>query len=377
MKQKIAYVVTDYTNSGGIERVLSNKVNYLVEHGYDISIITFAHSKDKLPFFQFDDRIHFYDLDLPHSKYDLNSKKMRYLFVEELTKLLKQIKPDITIAIGLDLGFYSYLAKDGSKKVLESHFSKYKRKLKMIKLDRFFPGCLIPYIYYYKQTKLVKQYDKYVVLTEEDKESWRGVNNIMVIPNALSFIPENKSDVTSKNVIAVGRIATQKGFDKLVDIWRTVSPKFPDWQLIIYGSGLDRKKRKLQKLINKYNLDKTVILKPPTPNIKEEFLKSSIYAMTSRYEGLPMVLIEAMACGLPPVSYACKCGPRDVITNEEDGFLIEMNDKKEFVKKMELLMKDDNLRRNMGQAASENILRLSEDKIMEKWINLFDELTAN
>ena len=375
MKPKIAYVVTDYTNSGGIERVLSNKANYFVNLDYDILIITFAHNREKKPFFHFDDRIKFYELYLPLSEYKLNSKRMRGLFAEKLRELLEEIKPDITVGIGLDLGFYTYLSKDGSVKILESHFSKYKRKLKMIEMDKWLLTRFIPFIYYYKQTRLVKQYDRFVVLTEEDKESWKGVDNIAVIPNSLSFVPKEKSKVISKNIIAIGRFATQKGFDKLLKIWKDVSPHFPDWHLNIYGSGTNRKKKKLEDYIAKHNLSNTTELKAPTSNIVEEFLNSSIYAMTSRYEGLPMVLIEAMACGVPPVSYACKCGPRDVIKDQEDGFLVDVNDKNTFIERLSQLMENENLRKKMGQAASENILRLSEDKVMKQWIELFDELT--
>lgn len=377
MARKIAYVLFDYTNSGGIERVLSNKTNYLVNLGYDISIITFRHPKDREPFFTFDNRIRFYDLDLPLDEYDIRSKKLRQIFVDKLSILLNQIQPDITVAIGMELGFYTCLARDKSKKVLESHFSKYKRKLKLVKLDSYYLTRFIPFLYTYNQTKLIKRFDKYVVLTEEDKESWRGVDNIEVIPNALTFIPDDKSLVESKNVISVGRYTTQKGFDRLIDIWRIVSPKFPDWHLNIYGSGTDRKRKKLEVLIEKYKLTDTVALKPPTSNIKREFLNSSVYAMTSRYEGLPMVLIEAMACGLPPVSYACKCGPRDVINEGEDGFLVEMGDKEKFAERLSLLMANEDTRKKMGKAASVNILRLSEDNIMKKWITLFDELTEN
>jgi len=377
MPQKIAYVLYDYINPGGIERVLSNKTSYLVNHGYDVSIITFRHSKDKFPFFPFDNRIHFYDLDLPLQDYDIKSKKMKQIFVDKLTILLMEIEPQITVSIGMELGYYTCFANDGSKKILESHFSKYKRKLKLAKLDKYYLTRIIPYLYFYKQTQLVKHYDKYVVLTEEDKESWRGVNNIAVIPNALSFIPDKISNAESKNVISVGRFTTQKGFDKLIEVWKIVSSKFPDWQLNIYGSGTDKKRKKLEQLIIKYHLSDAISLKPPTSNIAEEFLNSSIYAMTSRYEGLPMVLIEAMACGLVPVSYACKCGPRDVINDGQDGFLIEMDNKEKFAKALGMLMENEDQRKKMGKTASENILRLSEDKVMKQWIALFHKLTID
>ena len=317
---KIVYIVHDYTNSAGIERVISLKSNYLVNRGYDVHIVSCCH-EEKEPFFEFDSRIKFYNLGLPSIK-----EKYKKLFVDRLSVYLKDVKPDITISTGMRVMNYLYEINDGSKKILEVHFSKYRRKFKLAKLEGIWLGRKILNVYFHKYNKIVKQYDKFVVLTNEDKKSWLVANipNIEVIPNPLTFIPEKYSDLKTKRIIAVGRYTYQKGFDQMLDIWHKIESLYPDWILTLYGTGV--KGAKLKSKIQSLHLDSRIELRPPVKDISKEFLLSSIFALPSRYEGLPMVLLEAMVCGVPAVCFACKCGPRDVIIDGEDGFYVEMGD---------------------------------------------------
>lgn len=363
---RIVYVVHGYENSGGTERVLSVKANYLVEKGYDVSIISLKDVVDK-PFFEFSSQIKLYHLGWPK-----DDEKYRDLFVEKATLLLKEIKPDITLTSGIGVTKYLYMVKDGSKKIFELHFTKYKRKFELASLDKYFIGRFITAIYSYKRNSIVRKYDCFVVLTEEDKESWRNISNIEVIPNPMSFLPSSYSDVSSKRVIGVGRYMYQKGFDFLIDIWADIYKKYPEWKLVLFGNG--RKRKMLEERAKKLGLTKVIEFNDPTNNIEEEYKKSSIFALTSRYEGFGLVLIEAMSCGLPSVAYSCKCGPRDIISNEEDGFLIEMGDKTSYVEKLSLLIENEELRRTMGRAAAQNMLRFGLDDVMLKWINLFSKL---
>lgn len=362
---KIVYLVRDYVNPGGIERVVAYKANYLVKMGYKVYIVSLF-EKEGLPFFYFDPRIMFYNLNLADDKF-INEN-----FVEKLSSYFDEIKPDITLTTGIGALNYLYKVKDGSKKILELHFAKYKKKYKLAKLDSFLLGRLITYVYSYKRTTIASKYNAFVVLTDEDRLDWKGLNNIVTIPNPLSFVPASYSDLKTKRVIAIGRYTNQKGFDLLIDIWSKVNPYFPDWKLSFYGVG--GKKRRLENQIKELNLGASIELNPPTKNVEEELNKSAIYAMSSRYEGFGLVLQEAMACGVPAVSFACKSGPQDIIHDEEDGFLVRMGDKKAFAQKLMLLMNNYNLRITMGEAARKNVLRFSEDQIMPKWINLFDDL---
>lgn len=365
---KITYVVECHSHGGGTERVLAHKANYLVNHGYEVSIISTEPATTK-PFFEFDEKIKFHHLEIPKQKNNQD------VFAELLTQCLIDNPTDITISNGLNLAIYTCLAKDSSLKLLEYHFTKYKRKSFLANWDRFSIGRLASSIYMRKLVTLIKKYDRFVVLTDEDRNLWREcVGNIDVIPNPLTIEATAFSQAEFKRVIAVGRYTTQKGFDRLIKNWKTLALIHPDWKLAIFGDG--RHKRKLQKLIHDYNLENIVELLPPTKDIIKEFIDSSIFVMTSRYEGQPLVLLEAMTTGLPAVVYAFRCGARESIINGVDGFIVEEGDTKTFVEKVNLLMDDVELRKSMGEKARVNIQRFSEANIMPKWVSLFEGMVS-
>lgn len=367
---KITYVVREHSHGGGTDRVLSRKANYLVSHGFDVSIIT-SENSDVIPFFFYDERIKFHYLNI------VDRKENKEIYLDKLTNCLKTNKTDISIATGLGLTQYLCEVEDDSLKILEFHFSKYKGKSFFAKWDRYSIGRFISSIYSKDQTRRANRFDRFVVLTQEDKELWRGVENISVIPNPITIEVEEgeQSALTSKRVIAVGRYTGQKGFDRLVRIWKQMKDLHPDWKLSIFGDG--KYKTRLEKYIEKHKLGLQVELLPPTKNIKYEFLTSSIFVMTSRYEGQPLVLIEAMAMGLPAVAYSFKSGAKETIANGIDGFIVEEGDHKDFIEKVSLLMRDQDLRSRMGNNASINITRFLEENIMPKWVALFESLLSS
>ncbi|OPC58325.1 glycosyltransferase family 4 protein [Elizabethkingia miricola] len=372
---RIVYSILGTYNSGGMERVLANKANYLAEMGYDITIIT-TDQRERSPYFQLDPRIKNIDLGINYT--DNNDKGLlEKLFSYpqkqkahklKLKEVLSDLKADIVISMFDNDASFIYKIKDGSKKVLEIHFSRFKR----IQYGRKGVWKIINQLRSNADLKVVKQYDRFVVLTHEDKSYWGNLNNIEVIPNANSFVSSKQSDLESKRVIAVGRYDYQKGFDELINIWKEVYAKHPDWSLDIFGHG--PLKDELQSLIDQLGLTKTIHLCAPVKNIEQEYLNSSILAMTSRYEGLPMTLLEAQVCGLPLVSYACKCGPRDIIKDGINGYLIEENDQEEMIEKLIHLINDGELRKQMGEASYKLSDNYSEDRIMQQWIDLFKEV---
>ncbi len=371
--KKIVYCIPAIYNSGGMERVLSLKANYLVEHGYDVSVIT-TDQAGRGVFFPLDERIKLYDLNINYeanngksiwskvSQYPIKHRKHR----QALSKLLKELSADVVISMfGHEASFLPKI-KDGSKKVLEYHFS----KLRRMQYDRKGIWRLADWWRTKVDERIVPSYDHFIVLTQEDKVLWGNLPNISVIPNPLTFDSKETAPLSHKRVIAAGRLDFQKHFDALIDIWAKVTTKFPDWHLDIYGEGKD--KVILEEQINRLGLT-TLQLKEPTKEIQEEYLKSSIYVMTSRYEGLPMVLLEAQTIGLPIVSYACKCGPRDIIEDGISGFLIEPYDQALFIERLSTLIADEELRISMGTKAKEHSKSYQIDKIMPKWISLFNK----
>lgn len=375
---RIVYLIQHTCNAAGMERVLCNKVNWLVEHhGYQIHIVT-TDQKGRKPFFDFAPQITHTDLGINYE--DNNDKGIlrktisylckQRLHRKKLTKLLKTLKADIVISMfGPEVSFL-YKIKDSSAKILEIHFSKFFRRQRARKGLIGFSDKIRSL----QDEKHVCRYDRFVVLTHEDKTYWGNHPNIEVIHNASTFIPSAQAALDNKRVISVGRLTHQKGFDMLVEAWGLVHARHPDWHLTIVGGGEEQQQRQTQ--IHALGLSDVIQLIPPTQQIEKEYLDSSIYALSSRYEGFGMVLVEAMACGVPSVAFACKCGPRDIITSEENGILITPGDIPALANGICRLIEDHTLRTEMGIKAAESIrTNFNQEKIMGQWVALFDKLS--
>ena len=322
---KIVYCIAGTYNSGGMERVLANKANYLVSHGYEVVIIT-TDQREKQSFFELDQRINCCDLRINYEENNGKSflnKLANYPFKQwkhrkRLTACLKQLKADIVVSMFCNDASFLWKIDDGSKKVLEIHFSRYKR----LQYGRKGVWKIADRWRSRMDERTVRKYDRFVVLTAEDKAYWGNLSNMIVIPNALSHSTTelHLSPLTARKVIAIGRYGYQKGFDYLIEAWEIIHCAQPAWTLDIIGDGewTDR----LQRQIKRKRLNHCVFLKPPTGQIEEEYRQASLLVLSSRYEGLPMVLLEAQSFGLPIVSFACKCGPGDVITDGKNWFFV-------------------------------------------------------
>ena len=371
---KLLYCINGVFNSGGMERVLMQKTNHFIELGYQVVIVT-TEQKGRPCYFQFSDKICFYDLGINYQD-DICKKfvhrevlKMwkKYKHRKALSGIVKKERPDVCISMfDMDVEFL-WSIKDKCKKILEFHFS---RNFKLISSKN-------KWMYFFQKLRLVfwkkiiSKYDRFIVLTEEDKKAWGNMSNIEVIPNFIPIIPSAKSDLTQKVVISVGRLCEQKGFDYLIRSWSIVHDSYPEWKLYIWGEG--EKRTELEYLIDKYNLSKVVFLKGLTKSISSEYLKSSIYAMTSRYEGLPMVSLEAMSYGLPVVSFECPCGPKDLI-KDSFGKLIPNGNIDLFAASLMFYISNIDKRKEAGVAASKEALKYEKSELMKKWIDMLDAL---
>ncbi|WDF68348.1 glycosyltransferase family 4 protein [Sphingobacterium oryzagri] len=372
---KIVYCIAATHNAGGMERVLANKVNYLVARGHELYIIT-TDQQEKHSFFFLDKRVRLYDLGINYCDNQDNAvlrkvwqyKRKQHKHKKALTELLISIGPDITISMFDHEVSFLWRIPDSSKKIVEIHFSRFKR------LQYGRSGLLgILDKWRSHQDKIwAEKYAQFVVLTEEDKTYWGNMENIAVIPNANSFLPDVQATLTNNRVIAVGRYDYQKGFDELIQAWALIDKTFSDWSLHIFGKG--PLKGALLDLIAKLGLKRSVFLEDPVIDIRHQYINSSVLAMTSRYEGLPMALLEAQVCGLPMVAYACKCGPRDIIQEGKNGFLIEEGDRISMANRLQQLMLDSELRIRMGSESTRLSANFSEDMVMNKWLDLFHQL---
>lgn len=371
---KVIFCIQGIFNSGGMERVLINRVNYLSKNfGYDCIIITTDQNNKKI-YFELDEEIVYEDLEINYllSKGNIFKRTMIYLkkqkeHKKKLKEVIRKYNPNIIVSMGdADKYILPYI-KEKKKIILEHHFEKYY----LFKESRNLLYKLKDYVFFKREEQLLSKYDEFLVLTEEDKRQYRS-EKVKVINNPLSFYPEKISKLENKKVISVGRLLPQKGYDLLIEIWKKVVERYPNWTLDIYGEGELRKK--LQEKINNYKLENHIFLRGREKNIQDKYLESSIYVMSSRYEGMPMVLVEAQACGLPIVSFDCPCGPKDIITNSEDGFLCKFGDIDDMANKIIYLIENEEERKKMGKKARENSLRFSEDKIMNQWKELLENL---
>lgn len=372
---RLVYCIAGTRHSGGMERVLANKANYWVRHGHDVTIVT-TDQHGELPFFHLDTRVKCIDLEVNYE--DNNGKSVwnklvyypykQYVHRKRLQSILKREQPDITISMFCNEAAFLPNIKEGGLKVLEIHFSKYKR----LQYGRKGLWRWVDIVRSRYDEILVKKYDRFVVLTEEDKSYWGALPNMVVIPNARTFTPTNTSLLQNKIVLAVGRLTYQKGFERLIEAWSLLNDKFPDWKLVIVGDG--EKKEELEQLVVDSCLQDSVFLKAPVKDMEQLYREASVIAMTSRYEGLPMILLEAQAYGIPIVSFKCQCGPADIITDGKDGFLVPEGNVPMMAEKLSMLMSDYQLRAKMGKAAVLSSKRFDEERVMNQWENLFRSL---
>lgn len=366
---KIIYCIHSLFNSGGMERIVVNKANYLARQGFSVYIIT-AEQNGRTCFYPLESSIRHYDLGINYSENSSFIKKLlayplkKRRHKAELTKLLFEIQPNVTISTMGNEAFFLYKIKDGSKKVLEIHFAKNYR----LQQNRKGLWRIMDYYRSRQEEKLVLEYDRFVVLTQEDKIQWKNSTNIEVIPNFIKFNTGEKAQLNNRRLIAVGRFAYQKGFDRLIEAWKLVCAQVSDWKLCIYGDG--ELLEDIRQGIERYQLSRTVEIYRPTSQIAEAYLESSGLVLSSRYEGLPMVLLEAMSYGVPVVAFACKCGPRDIIEDGVDGILVKEGDVQALANGMMQFISQEELRKRLGRHASEKAKRFSEEVVMQKWMAL-------
>lgn len=376
---KIVYCLPQIYNPGGIERITTIKANYFAEvMKWEVVIIT-AQQNGKPVFYTLASSVSVIDLNIDYEKMNslnlirrfMYKKKLQRIHKRKLTELLFSLKADIVVStLGNDSEFLPIIS-DGSKKILEFHFC---RKHKRIMADTFHYSLFTKLAFYFRcwqeEHIIIPKFDQFVVLTQEDKNRWKElIPSVINIPNILPYEKEGKAQLNNKIVIAVGRYDAQKRFDRIIDIWNKIAKKHPDWILNIFGQGPD--KDKLQKQIDILNLHNKIILRGTSRNMKEHYMSSSIFVMTSAYEGLPMTLLEATGLGLPSVCFNFPCGPMDVIVNGVNGFIVEDDDISMFANQLDLLMSDDIKRIKMGENAYVMSEKFSHDKIMKSWVDLF------
>ena len=379
---KIVYITPALYMAGGVERVLTLKANYFAEHfGYDITIIL-TEGKGKPLFYPLSNKIKVINLNIGFEKLWTCSfirkifvylKKQRQ-FKKALTNELMRIRPDITISLlRREINFINDI-KDGSRKIGEMHINRanYRNysteKVCFIKklFAKFWSSNLLHHL---------QKLDKLVVLTDRDRDSWVELNNVVTIPDPLSILPTKISPLTEKRVVAIARYSHEKGIDLLLKAWSIVEKQISDWRLDVFGDG-DR--APYEQLIDELKINrKSCLLHGRTDDVEKEYCNSSIFVLSSRFEGFGMVLTEAMACGLPVVSFDCPWGPRSIITDGEDGLLVENGNTYALASSLIRMISDDTLRHTMSSIGIRDVQHFKIERIAEQWGELFFSLNSS
>lgn len=378
-KYKIVYCTPALYSAGGTERVVSVKANYFADVlGYDVTVIV-TEGKNGNSFFPLSDKVKVINLGLNFEdlwnttfvkKVLLYIKKQRK-YKKLLTNELLRIRPDITITtLRREINFINDVP-DGSLKIGEQHLSRTNYRKIDARFSKFYE---ISFFRWWKDrvvTSLIKL-DRLVVLTADAASEWPELSNITMIPDPLPIKVNNCSSLTAKRVITIGRYSYEKGYDLLLKVWSIAEKKCTDWQLDIFAMG---DPTPYVKIMDELSIDKKRChLNSSVVDVESEYINSSILVQPSRTEGFGLVLVEAMACGLPVISFDCENGPRSIISEGEDGFLIPSFDVKLFANRLVQLMKDDKLRKTMGEKGQRKSQLYKIDSVGVQWKNLFDEL---
>lgn len=362
---KLLYITNGINGSGGLERVLSIKASYLADYyDYDVTILTLndAHLN---PFYQFSENIKMISIKV-------SGNPVQYInsYFKGIKGVVNQFKPDIISVC--DDGLKAYFIPKILSKEIPIVYERHVSKIVEMRDNYSFVKRTIIRMKWNVMELLGNSFKKYIVLTEGNKEEWKNLKNMCTIANPLSFYPAENSELLNKKVICVGKQSYQKGQDLLLEAWVKVQKIHPDWKLELYGK-FDNS-LKLEQRAKELEVERSVAFYKPEKNIQSKYLESSIYVMSSRFEGFGMVLIEAMACGLPCVSFNCHHGPADIIQDGIDGYIVDNGDVGQLAQKLISLMDNQSLRQQMGRMAKENVKRYLPEIITKEWDELFKAL---
>ncbi|HEU8359105.1 TPA: glycosyltransferase family 4 protein [Streptococcus pneumoniae] len=360
--KKIALVKWILDDSGGGERVAVSLANELTKK-YEVYLIGITTKQSDL-FFGINSQVkysNFFDHRVRLSKNIL-----------KISKMLKKYFLDNEIEVAFGIGIFSniFLSLSGigisTKVVLCDHTNSITANRELSKKVQRYVG-----------TKLA---DKIITLTQEDRKNYirkYGIseNRIAYIynwkENRLSNIPYNDE---STKIVTVGRFDYQKGYDYLIQVAKKVLAKMPDWTWEIYGSGKQDEVDKIRDLITENDLQDKLVIKGLEKNQDLIYGDKGIYVMTSRYEGLPLVLLEAQQYNLPIVSFRCPTGPSEIVEDGVNGYLIDCYDTDKMSEKLLELMKNDDLRQSFSDHAKDTMDKFDKNKILNQWIELIETI---
>jgi glycosyltransferase involved in cell wall biosynthesis len=353
----IAILVVDISLIGGAETIAVCLSRYLSKN-HNITIVSLFSKESN----SINNELNVIHCNFNKPKNRLSTLKFRYIPKKPFIELLNSY--DLVISNNV-FRYYVHTSFIKTKSIDICHLNYEEGEIKIPIKKR---------VAIFLRNRQLKIINKLVVLTSGTEKKFRdaGFNNVTTIPNGLSFIPDCYSDLNQKQVIAIGRLHSDKGHDNLIEVWNKVIPFFPDWTLKIYGEG--PAKSDLEQMITKFSLSGSITLAGGVENIMDKILESSIFVMSSHYEGFGMALLESMACGLPVISFDCPIGPGVILQSGKYGLLAKNQNVEDLADKLILMMDSYELRQEYGKKARGRALVFSWDKIGPLWDDLLDSI---
>ena len=359
--KKICFLSGDMSRTGGTERVTAMIANELSKKPhYKIHVLSVT-NEQMSSFFELETTV-YHDAVLRQST--VNLKRDYFKVVSGIRQYIKKHEIDILIEVDVICNLYTIPATRFTKTRIISweHFNYYSNNgSKLRDLSR----------------QLTKYFSDHIVtLTEQDRQNYGeklGISDkVTCIYNPIQSVETQSYSVESKQILSVGRLTYQKGFDLLCEVAKDVLPKHPDWTWVIIGEGEDR--AMLEQKIKEYHLENRLILKGNQKEMEPYYRNSSLYVMTSRYEGLPMTLLEAKSYQLPIISFDCQTGPSEIVQDEVNGYLIEENNCEQMILKLNTLLEQPDQLQLFSQHAKNNIHKFELNEVIKKWEERIDQL---
>jgi len=391
---KLCFWANSMFSLGGEQRVTTTIVNELVNRGYDITVVIKYKEQIDRAFYGLDPKVKiiFMHNDLI---FNLNTSKFlsrlralnRYTGIfKSSTKIIRRLlcckqmrneiigiininKFDVVIGVGGDRSFILADIKEKiDSKIIGWHHMNVDTHFKN-KFSRYYNEEILI-------EKLFLKFDNCLVLTDDDNRLFKKHYgfNATVMNNPESFSTDRVTTLKNKKFIAIGRLTGQKGFDLLIEASYKFYQKNKDWSLSIFGEG--RELKRLNKLISHYRLSSHVKILPPKSNIQEELLNSSIYLMSSRWEGLPLVVVEALGCGLPVVAFDLPAN-KEMITNNYNGILVKKYDVDSFCNSMLKIANEKDLLERLSNNCKKSVQKYSVSNIINKWICMLNTINLS
>lgn len=380
---KIAIIHRSFALVGGAERVIIDKANYLSDLGYQVMLISYEQGNHSLPY-KLHESVQHVDLNCRFftlSSYPAIIHLCRFVllkrkFRHNIKSVVRLFKPDVIVmASDWHILIGDVVDSVAHIPVIAEFHNVYDYIMRKVGVSENWLKKNVIRMLQWLVLKKLNKCSCLVALTEGDANCWRQhFNNVCVIPNPVAFFPEVIDDIPKDfgRIIFVGRFNREKRIDRLIEAFSYIAERYPLWHIDIFGEG--NEKPIIEQKIVDLNLEKRVIIHNPTKEIVNEYKRSEMLVLCSEHEAYSLVLVEAMACGVPCIAMDCPSGPREIIKDGETGLLVPNGNVCELSEKIEWLINHDDERIKMGENARQFAQSRKLSVVMEKWIKVYSDL---